>query len=293
MVELGSFSQAAKRLNISQPSATSRVQRLEATLRCKLLVRNTRHLAPTPEGTRLFETASKLLDGLRELLSDFQVSAEADRHRVLVGTTPVIAGTLLPRIIRQYSQRYTDVQVELMDLPYPRVLEAIEAGAVQFGIMALDGGHDKIDFQPLAEEELFLIVPAHHALAALSVVTLDQLTRHPLMVLARYSALHQQQLRHEYESRGHRFAPVELANLGTLLGMIDAGNGIAFLPKSMLQLGSHPGCIALRVADVKLMRRYGIATSRKTRLSAAAESFRAFVEAEFANALALNLPPGS
>jgi DNA-binding transcriptional LysR family regulator len=289
VVELGSFSQAARRLNISQPSATSRVQRLEATLRCKLLVRNTRHLAPTPEGTRLFETASKLLGGLRDLLSDFQVSAEADRHRVLVGTTPVIAGTLLPRIIRQYSQRYTDVQVELMDLPFPRVLEAVEAGTVQFGIMALDGGHDKIDFQPLAEEELFLIVPTNHALASQSVVTLDQLTRHPLMVLARYSVLHQQ-LRHEYESRGHRFAPVELANLGTLLGMIDAGNGIAFLPKSMLHLGSHPGCVALRVADVKLMRRYGIATSRKTRLSAAAESFRAFVEAEFANALALNLP---
>jgi DNA-binding transcriptional LysR family regulator len=291
VVELGSFSLAAKRLHISQPSATSRVQRLEATLRCKLLVRNTRHLAPTPEGARLFETAEKLLRGLRDLLSEFQVAAEADRHRVAIATTPVIAATVLPRIIRDYSQRYTDVQVELLDLPYPKVLEAIDAGTVQFAVTALDGDEDKFDFQPLAEEELFLIVPSNHPLAAQSIVTLDELTRHPLMVLARYGALHHQ-MRHEYQSRGHRYEPVELANLGTLLGMIDAGNGIAFLPQSMLQLSTHPSRIALRVADVKLMRRYGVATSRKTRLSAAAQSFKDFITAEFAKTLALNLPRG-
>lgn len=292
VIEQGSFSLAAKKLHISQPSVTSRVQRLEATLRVKLLIRNTRHVEATAEGLRLYETAEKLLRGLRDLLGEFQTAAEIDRHRVAVATTPMIAATVLPRIIRQYSERYTDVQVELLDLPYGKVIEALDAGTVQLGVTALDKDDGKFAFQLLAEEELFLVVPALHPLAAQETVTLDEVIQHlpqyPLMILARYTVLHER-MAQEYRNRGLRFAPMELSSPNTLLGMIDAGNGVSFLPKSMVHDGGKRKRVTLRVADLQLARRYGIVTCRKKNLSTAAQSFCDFLGQEFANSLAANL----
>jgi DNA-binding transcriptional LysR family regulator len=290
VIELGSFSLAAKKLHVSQPSVTSRVQRLESTLRVKLLIRNTRHVEATAEGARLYQTASTLLRGLRDLLGEFQDAAEAGRHRVAVATTPMIAATVLPSIIHQYNARYTDVQIELLDLPYGKVIEAIDAGTVHLGVTALDEDDDKFSFRLLAEEELFLIVPDHHPLAAQSVVTLDQIIHYPLMILARYTAL-RERLALEYRKRGAHFAPMELGSPNTLLGMIDAGNGITFLPQTMVQNSGGRRRVTLRVADIQLARRYGIVTSRRASLSAAAQSFCDFLEREFANTLAANLAP--
>src|SRR5262245_60463582 len=68
VARLGSFSLAAKQLHVSQPSVTSRIQRLEGTLRAKLLIRTTRRVEPTPEGARLRDAAEQALSGLREVL---------------------------------------------------------------------------------------------------------------------------------------------------------------------------------------------------------------------------------
>jgi DNA-binding transcriptional LysR family regulator len=285
VIELGSFSLAAKKLHVSQPSVTGRVQRLESTLRVKLLIRNTRRVEPTAEGVRLYETAEKLLQGLRDLLGEFQAAAETDLHRVAVATTPMIAATVLPRIIRQYSERYTDVQVELLDLPYAKVIEAIDTGSVQLGVTALEEHDEKFAFRLLAEEEMFLVVPADHPLAGRTAVTLDDIVPHPLMILTRYTALHER-MAQEYRKRDLHFAPMMLGSPNTLLGMIDAGNGITFLPRTMVRTSDKRTTV--RVTDLQLARRYGIVTSRRRALSTAAQSFCEFLEQEFVNALAAN-----
>jgi DNA-binding transcriptional LysR family regulator len=284
VIEQGSFSLAAKKLHISQPSVTSRIQRLESTLRVRLLNRNTRHVEATPEGLRLYETSETLLRGLRDLLAEFQAAAEIDRHRVAVATTPMIASTVLPRLIRQYSERYPDVHVDLLDLPYEKVIAALDDGTVQLGVTALDKDDGKYAFQLLADEELFLVVPPGHPLAQRDSAELDDVVRYPLMILARYAFLHER-MAEEYRQRGMRFAPMEIGNPNTLLGMIQAGNGISFLPRSMVH-GSGQRCATVPVPGLGLARRYGIVTCRRKSLSAAEQSFCAFLQREFASSLA-------
>ena len=94
VVELGSFSAAAKRLHISQPSVTSRIQRLESMLRVRLLVRTTRHVDPTPAGTRLRDRAETALRDLRVLLQEFQADADVARLRVTIAAPPMISAGL-------------------------------------------------------------------------------------------------------------------------------------------------------------------------------------------------------
>jgi DNA-binding transcriptional LysR family regulator len=279
VVELGSFSLAAKKLHVSQPSVTSRIQRLEATLRVKLLVRTTRHVEPTAEGARLRDAAEEALRGLREVLREFQASAEIDRRRVVVAATPMIA-TTLPPIIQSFCERYTDVQVRMLDVPYAQLVSNLESGTADLGVAVLDSDPGRFKFQLLSDEEILLVVPATHPLAGMRVVTIDDIVPYPLMILARYSTL-RARIDEEYTKRGLDFKPLDAANVATLLGMIDAGMGITFLPRNLVQSHAKRSRVALRVADVELSRRYGIVTSRKASLSAAAQSFCRYLREAF------------
>ena len=285
VARLGSFSLAATELHVSQPSVTSRVQRLEATLKVKLLTRTTRRVEPTAEGARLRDAAERALSGLREVLRDFQSAAEADRRRVVVAATPMIAALALPAIIQSYCQRYTDVEIRLLDLPYRELLSSIEAGTADLAVTVFDGAPGKFRFQFLTDEEMRLVVPASHPLAGLKKVTIDEFAPYPLMILARYTTL-RAQLAGEYARRGMSFKPVDAANLATLLGMVDAGMGITFLPRAMAQSNARRNRVALRLADVELARRYGIVTARKASLGPAAQSFCRYLSQEFEKGLA-------
>jgi DNA-binding transcriptional LysR family regulator len=108
------------------------------------------------------------------------------------------------------------------------------------------------------------------------------------MILARYTTL-RARLAEEYAKRGLGFKPLDAANLATLLGLVDAGIGITFLPRVMAQSNAKRSRIALRVADVELSRRYGIVTSRKASLSSAAQSFCRYLREEFGKNLAADM----
>lgn len=72
VAELGSFSLAAKRLNLSQPAVTARVQKLESTLGTRLLHRTTRSVEVSEAGRRLMGEAGRVLHDLRALISEFR-----------------------------------------------------------------------------------------------------------------------------------------------------------------------------------------------------------------------------
>lgn len=286
IVELGSFSQAALRMHVSQPSVTARVQRLEERLRTQLLKRTTRTVEPTKDGLRLYEKATVALAGLQKIFKEFDRSADRGGHRVTVAATPMISATTLPRIIHAYKQSYPDVRVKLLDLQYREVVDQVRSGGADLAVIAFDGDSAKLRFQKLADEELLLVVPAGHPLASKREVTLEAVMQYPLLILDRYTSL-LATIEDECRKRG---LPVKSLNeatqLTTLLGMIDAGNGITFLPRSMAQAYARQTRATLRVTDLRLTRQYGIVVPKKAGLSSAAQSFVKYLQQEYANALA-------
>lgn len=286
IVELGSFSQAALRMHVSQPSVTARVQRLEQRLHTKLLNRTTRTMAPTKDGLRLYEKATQALHDLQNLVKEFDKSAVRSGHRVVVAATPMIAGTTLPRIIHAYKQIYPDVRVKLLDLQYREVIDQVRTGGADLAVIAFDGDSDKLNFEKLADEELLLVVPADHPLTLLREVTLKTVMEYPLMILDRYTNL----LATIEDECLKRNLPVkalnEAAQLTTLLGMLDAGNSITFLPRSMALANARITRATLRVTDLQLTRQYGIVVSKKGGLSSSAQSFVNYLHQEYANTLA-------
>ncbi|MET1115088.1 MAG: LysR substrate-binding domain-containing protein, partial [Comamonas sp.] len=103
----------------------------------------------------------------------------------------------------------------------------------------------------------------------------------PLMILERYTSL---LMTIEEECRRRDLIkPLQQASqLTTLLGMLDAGNSISFLPRSMAQANPSITRATLRVPDLQLTREYGIVVVRKASLGSAAQSFVDYGHQEYA-----------
>ena len=288
VVDLGSFSQAALRMHVSQPSVTARIQRLEDRLGVKLLLRTTRRMEPTKDGLRLYEQSQVALVGLQEIVKEFETRTNRGSHRIVIAATPMIAATALPGILNGYQKLYTDVHIRLLDLQYPEVIDKVQSGEADLAVIAFDGDSNKLRFQTLADEELLLVVPRGHPLAKFKEVVLEKVLQYPLLILDRYTTL----IRVIEEEGKKRNLPIqslrEASQLNTLLGMLDAGSGITFLPKSMAQANAKHKRPTLRVTDVALARRYGIVVRKKQKISSAAQSFIDYIHKEYARTLGKN-----
>ena len=277
VAELASFSLAAQQLHVTQPSITGRVQRLEEALGTKLLVRTSRRVEMTPQGAVLFAEATGALRRLRKVVHDFRQQAQQARQRVVVAATPMLAALTLPPIIRAYSQRYTDVQMQLRDLSYADCLSALEAGTADLAVLAFEGRDSRFQVQTLWSDDMVLVVPANHALGCLQRTTIEQLAPHPLLVVEQYEPMHRR-IDEELKRRSLALAPfTTVASLNTLLGMLDAGMGAALLPRSMARRSAAAGQTLVEIDGMTLRRDFALVLPRKGALGTAAQSFCDFL----------------
>ena len=272
VVHTGSFSAAAQRMHISQPSVTSRIQKLEGILRTKLLVRTTRHVHTNADGERLARNAEELLFNMHALVQEFRERADVARNRVALSVTPMIAAVVLPDIIQGYKQRYTGVDIHVMDLRHSLALSAVETGDVDFGIMAPESLSATCSFELLYEEDMVLVVPQGHALASNASVTMAQIAPYPIMILKQYSEL-LAAVDAAFTRLDLDFTPaMEPSSLNTLLALMDAGVGVTFLPPSMAHYKSA-NRLTIPVSDLQVSRKFGIVSKKKSAPSSAVDSF--------------------
>jgi len=262
VASLGSFSAAARQLNITQPSVSGRIQRLEASLGAKLLVRTTRKVEPTRRGMLLRAEADRTLAGLRGLVDQFRRDAAASRNRVVVAATQMVAATMLPDVLRSHRERYPGVDVQLRDLRHKDAVQAVATGDADLGVIHFDGTDKRFRALPLRNEPIVLVVPPGHPLARSRRATLDEMAAFPLMMLEQYDGM---KTRIAAEVARHRLAlkPAHSAgNLMTLMGMVDAGMGILLLPRVMARHSLQAGHVMVEIEGITFRRTFSLVMLR-------------------------------
>jgi DNA-binding transcriptional LysR family regulator len=262
VARLGSFSAAALALNVTQPSITSRVQRLEAALGTRLLIRTTRKVELTKAGRLLHVEADKALAGLRKLVGQLRADAATARNRIVITATQMVAATILPDILRSYRERYPDVDVEVRDLRHKDTLQALAAGDADIGVIHFDGDDKRFRSQPLLDEAIVLVVPPSHPLANKKRASLDDLAAYPLMLLEQYEGI-RVRIAAELARRGLALKRAQTAgNLTTLMGLLDAGMGILLLPRVMARQSLRAGHVVVELEGVDLRRTFSLVMLR-------------------------------
>jgi DNA-binding transcriptional LysR family regulator len=287
VAETRSFSRAAEALGLSQPSVSSRIQRLETSVGFPLLQRTTRRVEVNEHGARLRSAAEAALRDLRVLLREFRDEADAKKKRMTLAATPLLAAAVLLPLIRRYMEQHPGVEIRLHDVGLQHALAEVASGAADMAIMVFDGGHPDFNFELLTAEDCVIVTPPNHPLLAKGDASFEDIADFPVLLPEAYQSI-REVLEAEYRKRGLQSKSVvqmrEVSNISTVIGMVAAGMGITFAPRTLISREQRSSIGVVRPKGFRLERCYGIVTARNRPSSPVVRSFARFVRS--------SIPPG-
>jgi len=137
ITETGSFSRAAQRCNVAQPSLSQQIIKLEHELGQPLFDRLGRMVVITDMGKRLLPRANAILGELQEIKVELQTELQEGYGTLNVGFIPTVAPFVLPRAIRRFSQDFPSATLEVHEGLTDELIQKIIAAELEIGITSL------------------------------------------------------------------------------------------------------------------------------------------------------------
>ncbi|HXS98460.1 MAG TPA: LysR family transcriptional regulator [Candidatus Limnocylindrales bacterium] len=183
--ELGSFSKAAERLNLSPPAVFAHIQQLETELGEKLYERSGRKLVLTPAGRLMIEYCRSLLRVHDEAITAVRELSGVHRGSLYLGCGPHISVAIVPHLLRAYLARHPNVELRLITGNDHMLFEDLYAGRVDLILMNLPVEGDDLVQDPLWRYEMVFIVPPGDPLGASDTASVADLQERPFILYQR------------------------------------------------------------------------------------------------------------
>jgi len=242
------FGRAAERLHISQPPLSQLIRRFEQEVGTPLFVRTTRSVRLTPAGQALFDAASQLIDQGNAMLIAARQVASGESGTLALGFTSTATYHVLPRAIAAYRERYPEVQLLLQEQKNSIELwQELLAGRLDAALLRRHASMNdgRFRFMLVGREPLVLAMPVHHRLAGVAKVGLADLRGEPFVAFAqRTSHYFHALIGALFERTGIEPRIVSESVLPTMLSLVEAGMGVALVPKSAAAV--RPGRLVFR-----------------------------------------------
>lgn len=273
VARFGSFTRAAKLLNLTQPALTVQIRQLEQSLDVRLFDRNTRSVNLTRVGRELVPAFQRLLQEFDAIVVDTKDLA-AKRHGIVrLACLPSFASTLLPGLIAGFRARHPRVSFVLKDAVGKRIVSMVREEVVDFGIGVVDAEEPDLETRHLMRDRMHVVFPARHHLARVRRVTLDSLKAYPLVLMDPESSV-RAIVDAAFARSGHLAVPAcEATYMSSAIGMVRAGLGVTILPSTAMELRADRTLRSKPIDDPGCTRRIVIVRRAGRSLSPAAESF--------------------
>ena len=270
----GSFSRAAAKVRVAQPSLSQQIRKLEAEVGQPLFDRLPRSVVLTEAGRCLLDYARQILASIgdaRRCVDELKGKIAGD---VAVGAIPTIAPYVLPELVVTFQQHYPDVTLHIVEDVTAGIVRRIEAGELDVALASTCQKSPSLGVEPVGAEPLLALVPEAHSLARQSVITFDDLKSQRFLLLHEMHCL-SQQVHHQLESRRlHPEIALAGSQLSTIANMVAAGIGVSIVPQMMVRHHATPGCVTLPFAPPAPQRELNFLYNPLRFQSKAAAEFR-------------------
>jgi molybdate transport repressor ModE-like protein len=166
VAERGSIHEASRELHVSQPAVSKALADLEANLGAPLLVRSSKGVQLTTYGQSLIRHARAIEQELRHAHDDIGTLLGIAKGTVSIGVTPVTSSGPFASALKEFLQKYPNVNVNVLDLRPAQILEGLSDGSLDFGLVSRIGEPDDARFywEPLLTIPTALAVRTRHPL---------------------------------------------------------------------------------------------------------------------------------
>jgi len=231
VVRQQSFTRAAEKLYVTQPTISKMLKNLEDELNCTLLIRDGRKLLMTDTGQVVFERGLAILDEFRQLEAELSDINHLNKGVLRLGIPPMV-GMLMAGPIGLFRQRYPGVELKISEFGGLTVQQAVMNGELDLAMTALPVEEESaLTTLPLFSHPLCVLVPRSGEWLEQTSVSPTQLAAHPLLIYNEDFALSRQLMqlfaRHDVKPR----IAVRSGQWDFLAAMVQAGVGVAILPE--------------------------------------------------------------
>lgn len=194
VMRVGTVVGAARLMNITQPGVSRSIGLLEMRIGYKLFERQGRRLVPTPEAEAFYREIEPLyssLDRLTELAQDIRFQRAGSLR---IATLPALSQSLVPQAIANFLITRPKVSIFVESLPSRQIAERVSTKQLDIGIVELPLFRTAITIEPIEPVPFVAVIPERHALAQKDVISLKDLDRERMVLVARQSVV-----RHEID----------------------------------------------------------------------------------------------
>ena len=270
VVREGTFTRAAERLYLTQPSLSEQIRKLEGELGSPLFERLGRTLALTDAGSAFLPHAERILFEVEQARLRIQEVRGLRRGRLSIGVLPSPAARLLPRFLAEFRRRHPQVEVVLHEENVSAHFEEmVHDGRLDLAIIRLPKRRADLEAKFLLREPMVLVLPPGHRLGGKRAVSLSEVAQEPFVAMKDGYGL-RELLRSVCQKAG--FEPrigVETSQLGSVVGLVLAGVGVTVLPE--MAAGSEGRRV--RIRDPYAYRDLGVIWRQGQPLAPAASAF--------------------
>lgn len=259
VIELGSFSAAADKLNLSQPAVSLQIRHLEKRLGVRLVERVGKRAKPTSAGVELLRHARHIDEVVAAARESMIPHAKGVVGRVRVGTGATACIYFLPTILRDLRRRFPNLEIIVNTGSSDEILRQLEENVIDVAVVTLPARGRMFDIRPLLDDEFVLIAPKGDPLP-------DKIT--PAVLAKRTLVLHEpiantRRLVDGWFARANLAAKpaMELDSVEAIKQLVAAGLGLGIVPAMALPARSMSG-LAAHPLSPRLMRRLALVVRR-------------------------------
>lgn len=255
--ELGSIGKAAQREFIAPSALSKRLSDLEGTLGTALLHRHSRGVQLTPAGQNLLHHARSVLFSVERMQVELSEYADGARGQVRVHASISATVQFLPEDLGAFVRTHQGVKIDLEEHLSSEVVRAVQEGAADFGVCNTADGVGELQTLPYRQDQLVLIVPTGHALAAkTSGVAFEETLAFDHVGLHSNSSIYVA-MRQAAAALGQSIKlRIQVSGLDTMGRMILNGLGIGVMPlRAFTLMHGAGGLTAITLTDAWTTRR--------------------------------------
>jgi DNA-binding transcriptional LysR family regulator len=233
LVEERSFSKAARKMLLTQPSLSKHIRNLEDFTSCRLINRTKSGISLTSEGSILYGYAKRILRLRDEARDKIMLAKDTASGLIFTSASTIPATYLLPTVLTSLKKTYPEIRVHLSSGDSDSVIHMVIDGHAEIGFIGKPVHDKRLLSEPVWNDELILVARKGHPWEASSLVSVSDLAQEPFIIREKGSgtmSVFEEYLKNEHETMLINFQIVsEMGSTEAIKESVIAGLGVSVL----------------------------------------------------------------
>lgn len=290
VVNRKSFSKAAQKLYLTQPTVTSHIQNLENELGTFLLNRSGKSISPTEAGELLYKYALNIINMRNMAQFDLGVHKGKVQGHLEISSSSIPRHYVLPPLLKRFTDKYPDVTFTLSDFDSKKVVEGLLDGVTDFGIIGAKFPSPQLEYIELMEDKMYVVAPNTEDYPWEEYSELDiEFLLDKKVILREKGSGTRELLENKLKELGLDLDAFSILayieDIETIKKFIELGFGVSFISERAIKREMELGVLKpYSIKGLDLKRKFYFVYHKKRQLSPLSLTFRDFVIEYISNA---------